>query len=205
MFKKLSFVLACMLLFSVTPVMAQQVCDSDCNGDHKVNLADLVIMKEEFNRTDCYNGCSGTLSPLGRWCDQGNGTVKDMGTGLVWLKDASCMGQMDWFNAIEKPIANLRNGDCGGTLTDGSEWGEWRLPSYAELCSLNQGIVERITDANTYFFTGVQNAYYWSSLTASNNPTYAWMVNLRLEAGMLDLKTNIVYYVWPIRLGYDIW
>lgn len=28
-------------------------CDSDCNSDNKVNLADLVIMKEEFLREDC--------------------------------------------------------------------------------------------------------------------------------------------------------
>ncbi|QEM67302.1 hypothetical protein FO488_03460 [Geobacter sp. FeAm09] len=34
--------------------------------------------------------CSGTLSPLGRWCDNGDGTVRDMTTGLLWLKNANC-------------------------------------------------------------------------------------------------------------------
>ncbi len=32
-------------------------------------------------------GCIGTLNGT-RWCDQGDGTVKDMTTGLVWFKDA---------------------------------------------------------------------------------------------------------------------
>ncbi|MBF0524939.1 MAG: hypothetical protein HQK56_07565 [Deltaproteobacteria bacterium] len=37
--------------------------------------------------------CNGTLSPQGRWCDNGNGTVTDMSTGLIWLKDASWGGK----------------------------------------------------------------------------------------------------------------
>ncbi len=32
--------------------------------------------------------CKGTLSPGGRWCNQGNGTVLDMTTCLVWLRKA---------------------------------------------------------------------------------------------------------------------
>lgn len=30
-------------------------CDSDCNSDNKVNLADLVIVKEDFLREDCHS------------------------------------------------------------------------------------------------------------------------------------------------------
>ena len=29
------------------------LCHADCNCDRKVDLADLVIMKEQFLRTDC--------------------------------------------------------------------------------------------------------------------------------------------------------
>jgi hypothetical protein len=28
-------------------------CTADLNGDNKVNLSDLVLMKTEFNRTGC--------------------------------------------------------------------------------------------------------------------------------------------------------
>jgi hypothetical protein len=43
--------------------------------------------------------CSGTLSSGGRWCDNGNGTVTDMTTGLIWLKNATCGGMKTWDEA----------------------------------------------------------------------------------------------------------
>ena len=47
--KRLIVVLAVAALFIVflseSPVMAQEVCYADCDGDLRVNLDDLVIMK----------------------------------------------------------------------------------------------------------------------------------------------------------------
>ncbi len=83
--------------------------------------------------------CDGTLTGT-RWCDQGGGTVKDMRTGLVWLKNANCTqelasvnklsGRLTWDNAVIWSSA-LKNGDCG--LSDGSVEGDWRLPTKTEL------------------------------------------------------------------------
>ncbi len=62
----------------------------------------------------------------------GNGTVTDNRTGLVWLKNANCIGEVDWFTAMEF-VAGLGDWpgrvdrDCG--LSDGSSPGEWRLAS----------------------------------------------------------------------------
>lgn len=78
------------------------------------------------------------------YVDCGNGTVTDNRTGLVWLKNASCLtsggedGRVDWHAAMEfvaglsdKPATSLAAADdCG--LSDGSSPGEWRLPSRAE-------------------------------------------------------------------------
>ena len=70
-----------------------------------------------------------------------NGTVSDILTGLVWLKDGTCASTMDWYNALT--FANslydgLKShglkGDCG--LSDGSHPGAWRLPNVKELLSL---------------------------------------------------------------------
>ena len=74
-----------------------------------------------------------------RYIDCGNGTVTDNETGLVWLKDANCLGgKVDWFTAMEfvaglsdKPATSAAaSQDCG--LSDGSSPGEWRLPSIEE-------------------------------------------------------------------------
>src|SRR5262245_6995997 len=58
-----------------------------------------------------------------------NGTVKDMQTGLIWLKNANCFGLTNWADANIKAAA-LASGQCG--LADGSKPGDWRLPTLEE-------------------------------------------------------------------------
>lgn len=73
------------------------------------------------------------------YVDCGNGTITDNRTGLVWLREADCLGiGVDFDTAMEfaAGLADLPDGssaathDCG--LSDGSSPGEWRLPSVAE-------------------------------------------------------------------------
>ena len=66
-----------------------------------------------------------------RFKDNGNGTVTDTRTGLVWLKnDRNIAGWMLWADAVTY-CSSLKSGDAG--LTDGSVAGQWRLPSAQEL------------------------------------------------------------------------
>jgi hypothetical protein len=66
---------------------------------------------------------------VNRYVDCGNGTVTDTVTGLIWLRDASCLGQADW--ATANTIAtHLKHGTCG--LSDGSRAGDWRLATATE-------------------------------------------------------------------------
>jgi len=190
------------------------ICECDANIDGKVTGADLGVYKEEYGRFDCpitpdvptvpcqwlsCIPCEGTLSPLGRWCDQGDGTVKDMTTCLVWLQDANCMVRMNWYIAIEQPITSLKNGDCGGTLADGSVWGDWRLPTLNELEGITVG-EEYITPMQTYKFTGVQSRYgYWSSTTDASNTYEAWLVYMGTGLVVSGNKTASYDYVWPVR------
>lgn len=74
---------------------------------------------------------------LPRFSDMDDGTIRDNETGLIWLKDANCSelpgtdsyGKADWYTAISA-AADLIDGTCG--LTDGSEPGDWRLPTKEE-------------------------------------------------------------------------
>ena len=68
-----------------------------------------------------------------RFTDNGDGTVTDNLTGLIWLKDADCFGSRNWTNALSD-ANTLADGSCG--LTDGSVAGDWRLPNVRELQSL---------------------------------------------------------------------
>jgi hypothetical protein len=144
--------------------------------------------------------CSGTMNGT-RWCDNGNGTVRDMTTGLIWLKDASWGGTAAWAATFDK-VSTLANGavltGTPATLTDGSAAGDWRMPTIAELLALTTG-TEAVKSGTPRAFTSVQDNVYWSS--SSFDTALAW--NVYMGAGYVysDGGKGIRYYVWPVRSG----
>jgi hypothetical protein len=75
----------------------------------------------------------GVPCPVPRFIDNGDGTVKDNCTGLIWLKNANCFGRKRWHAAIDASNG-LEDGQCG--LSDDSIAGDWHLPNIRELLSL---------------------------------------------------------------------
>ena len=148
---------------------------------------------------------AGEVSP--RFKDNSNGTITDNLTGLIWLKNANCFSVLIWTDALFS-ANDLANGACG--LSDGSNAGDWRLPSREVLKSLTHsaftspalsgtsGTVKWTGAAGE--FSGVQSGYYWSSTTYAGNTTFAWYVSL--NAGYVNtLNKAITIYVWPVRGG----
>jgi hypothetical protein len=148
----------------------------------------------------------GVAWPTPRFTDNGDGTVADNLTGLIWLKNANCGGTKTWANALT--FANsLRDGwtgdgsggDCG--LSDASTAGQWRLPNVRELQSLIDYRVFNPALPGGHPFTSVQSDLYWSSTSGSSGSSIAWRVNVgggHVEP--VDGKGNL-YYVWPVRDG----
>jgi hypothetical protein len=137
------------------------------------------------------------VAPLTRFTDNGNGTVTDGITGLIWLKVANCTGSpQPWGSALS--FANrLANGNCG--LADGSTAGQWRLPNRNELQSLVDYTRSPALPAD-FPFSGVQSGYYLSSTTYALNPSLAWGVYL-VDGRVFALDKASNYYVWPVRGG----
>jgi pimeloyl-ACP methyl ester carboxylesterase len=141
----------------------------------------------------------GVVWPGPRFTDNGNGTVTDHLTGLIWLKNANCAGYMTWNNALSF-CNNLSSGSYG--LSDGSGSGDWRLPNRKELLSL--------IDYSRYYpalpqghpFTNVQSSGYWSATTnGAFDTNFAWIVNMGYGYVYYDGKAVSSFYVWPVRAG----
>lgn len=72
-----------------------------------------------------------------RWLDQGDGTVLDCNTRLIWLKDAGC-GQTGrtWQNALDwVGVLNITPFSIGCTDYVPLTYTDWRMPTVEEWCS----------------------------------------------------------------------
>ena len=146
----------------------------------------------------------GVKWPKPRFKDNGDGTVKDNLTGLIWLKNADAFGWRTWEQALADSNT-LASGSAG--LSDGSKAGDWRLPNRNELLSLIDvayyapalsSASGKSQWASGDAFDDVQSNYYWSSSTNSHDSTYAWYVHLAGGHVYVEVKTAS-YYVWPVR------
>ena len=151
-------------------------------------------------------------APPPRFTANGDGTVTDHRSGLVWLRDASCAelpktdsaGRAYGSTAVAA-AAELADGICG--LEDGSRAGDWRLPDRAELESVldlafsapalsNSAGTARWSPGDP--FAGVETTYYWSSTSLATDATYVWCVDLFEGVVFYAYEVNY-YYVWPVR------
>jgi hypothetical protein len=214
--------IAMVVLLTASISVAQEPCtaDFDCNGT--VDADDVTEFLTQFGRSQfnnpcpyCYDSqcpcatvysCEGTLSPLGRWCDQGDGTVKDMTNGLLWLKTAGWGGLKPWINCTtyddaHRRVAQLWDGspwEGGAFLSDGSVEGDWRLPTRTELYNLANG-TEAVRSGSMQFFTYVQYHDYWSSTTNMSDAGAAWSVDMTNGTQVAGTKDVVNFYVWPVR------
>jgi len=152
----------------------------------------------------------GVAWPSPRFTNNGDGTVTDHLTGLVWMENASAISARTWATAL---IAANNAADGLYGLSDGSVAGDWRLPNVNEMSSLiafaysgpaisNGEGTDRHGDSGTNVFTGIVNNKYWSSTTYTNGSNNrAWSIDLNfIEVGVSRLKTQSAQ-VWAVKDG----
>lgn len=112
--------------------------------------------------------------------DNGDGTITDNLTELVWQKTPNIQTQ-NWENALvyaeNLSLANLS---------------DWRLPNIKELQSLND---ESRTNPsiNSSFFPSIGVNNYWSSTSLPNQTTNAWYLNTQFGISTYSSKTTANY------------
>ena len=166
---------------------------------------EVVALQQEFDKArNVFAGTNQDVTTEKRLTDNGDGTVTDNLTGLIWLKNANCGGRMKWNGAHQ--FANTlfdgstrdNGGDCG--LSDKSKAGDWRLPGLHELFSLIDLSQYQPALPSGHQFSDVKSYHYWSSSASAKNRSYTWYVNLSNGKVANDHNTS-TYYVWPVRDG----
>jgi hypothetical protein len=182
-----------------------------CAGTGQDGEYQLGVLPEQVPNPGTTTGAYTVYGWTGtRFTDNGDGTVSDNLTGLVWLKDANCAGAstywlraLSYSNALFDGCTNCfgTTGDCG--LSDGSSAGDWRLPNANELHSLIDLTQNDPALPPGHPFTGVQiSGFYWSSTTTGPGgysfAILTWMGDGSVVSGLKDLPSR---WVWPVRSG----
>ena len=128
-----------------------------------------------------------------RFTDNGDGTVTDNATGLMWVKESLGAGcnngnVITWFAAL--------------TWVNGltfAGYSDWRMPNIKELPSIiNYGL--RYPAVDTVFFPECKSAEYWSSTTSIVYSLFAWTINFSLGEFSGAFKTS-AKLIRPVRGG----
>ena len=131
---------------------------------------------------------SGQCGSFDNFIDNGDGTVTNTDTGLMWQQDTA-PDTYSWGEALSY-CENL-------TLAN---YTDWRLPNVNEL----QSIVDYSTydpSINTTFFPNTVSDDYWSSTMYAYGPYFAWLVHFYYGAVSYDYGSNYGYYVRAVRGG----
>jgi len=141
-----------------------------------------------------------TATPTSRFKDNGDGTVTDLGTALMWTKDANLPGDTLTFYQALDYIESMNEGK---NLNFG--YTDWRLPSLTELRSLIDfaNYTQKGHELPTrHPFENVQSLSFssWSApryLSASEYPLV-----FSIYCRLVGHNTSLCYgYIWPVRGG----
>ena len=182
----------------------------------------------QTGQTSCYDGsgteigCAGTGQdgetrtgvawPSPRFANNGDGTITDNLTGLIWLADADCMntyypslssvdGEVYWQEAID--FVTGINDEIYSACAAGHD--DWRLPNTTELRSLLDFQTPLTDYAQSVGISNLGNVGYWSS-TSLYHPTgyiFAKTVYPGTSMAAYSIKDSEFQreHVWPVRGG----
>ena len=168
----------------------------DCSGAPVAKTGQTIT----YEPGDDGNLQKGVAWPNPRFIDNGDGTVTDNLTGLIWLKNANCFSVLDWTLALGAANA-LKSGEC--SLTDGSNEGDWRLPNIKELLSLVDFSQYDPALPSGHPFSSVQfGSYHTSTSTAEAFSSTSFVRFLDIITGNVGYAPkSFTYYIWPVRGG----
>ena len=157
-------------------------------------------------QTSCYDILGNTIDCAGtgqdgeyqlgyvRFADNGDGTVTDNLTGLMWTKDAEQItGLINWVDSLTA---------CNDLTL--STYDDWRLPNIFELTSLIDvvGVNPRMPERHPFINVDILHSQkeYWSSTTHNIDHYLALTMYVYGSAVREDLKGGLIH-CWCVRGG----
>lgn len=134
--------------------------------------------------------------------DNGDGTISDLRSGLVWQQCASgssgagcssgAAATYSWNNALAY---------CNALVLGGQT--DWRLPNVKELHSIVDPARYSGATINTTYFPATPAADFWTSTTLQGTPSMAWYVQFSVGIAMTSpaLKDSYLFNVRCVRGG----
>jgi len=128
------------------------------------------------------------------YTDNGDGTITDNRTGLMWVKDGNSAGCINGSSTTWESALTF----CEGLSYAG--YSDWRLPNRRELMSIVDYGDQSPAINTTYCPNTKTNYYYWTSTTYVLVSSAAWSV--AFDAGGVNLSNKTgTGYVRPERAG----
>jgi hypothetical protein len=149
----------------------------------------LTVFKlPDTGQTTCYDifgntiNCSSTgqdgaytINPMS-YTDNGDGTVTDNNTGLVWQKQDDG-NRYNWYQASGTfdATSNPTSQNVCGSLNLGG-FSDWRMPTKKELMGIVNYSIQSPGPTIDPVFANTKSSFYWSSTSGAGNPSGAWGV-----------------------------
>ncbi len=159
----------------------------------------------------------GTPWPSPRLVDNGDESVTDRLTGLMWAQDGNLMltrdPDFDTLEWVDGSVTWIRALDYITKLNDENYLGynDWRMPNRNEMTSLidfgfdDFALPERNPFTNLYGHNA--EGMYWTSTTCADETDRAWVIIM--HDGLMGDGNEYVYvkdsdrHVWPVRTATD--
>ena len=187
-------------IYSILVDTNSKVTGGSCEGDPVAKTG----QETSYEPGDDGDLQKGVTWPNPRFTDNGDGTVTDNLTGLIWTKDANIYGERTWSEALS---------DCAACSVGG--YTDWYLPNINELHSLfHLGVFRpalpdtagtgQLSRGDPFENVGLlqdDGYYYWSSTTSANASWDAWLVITDEGTKEPQGKTRGFTSVWCVRRG----
>lgn len=134
------------------------------------------------------------VSVANHFTDNGNGTITDNLTELIWQKNPFT-DSLTWEQSLAYADSLTLNNDT-----------DWRIPNVKELQSINiESLTNPSLDQNYFSVTSANK--YWTSTTLPNQTLKAWYLDTQFGITTYDAKTFKHYFICvrgPLALSTDV-